>query len=101
MDQDPSLGVLRGENVSIDGHSPSLVHAHLRITGHSINDGFQFGAEEENVHATEGGDVVQGLYHRSFEDASIEIAYQTSVNVDYCTSLTSKTVRLDEDDEKT
>lgn len=87
MDEDTSLGMLRRQNITIDGNSPSLIHAHLRIARHAIDHGSQLGTKQKNVDTTKGGDVIEGFDDGLLENAGVQVADKLALDVDDGTAL--------------
>jgi hypothetical protein len=54
VDEHTCLGVLSRKKVAIDGNAPALVHPHLRIASHAIDNGRQLWAEQEDVDTAKG-----------------------------------------------
>lgn len=82
VNQDADLGVLRRQRVTVDGHSPPLVHTHLGLARHAIDHGSQLGAEQEDVDTAEARDFVEGFGDGLSQLASLEVADEVAVDVD-------------------
>ena len=61
MDEHTGLGVLGGQDVTIDGDSPALVAAELGVSVEPVDERGQLGAEKEDIHAAELGDFVEEI----------------------------------------
>lgn len=49
------------QDITVDSHPPALVSPNFNIAVHTINEGRQLGAEEENVDAAILGEAVEGV----------------------------------------
>lgn len=85
--QNPGLGMLGRHNITINGNPPALIHAHLRITCHSVHHRSQLWAEKKNVYAGIGGYVIELGSDGFLQYASVEIAHKSTVNIDCSASL--------------
>ena len=61
MDEHAGLGMLGGQDVAVDGDPPALVAAELGVPVEPVDEGGQLGAQEEDVHAAELGDLVEEI----------------------------------------
>lgn len=87
LDKHTGLCMLDGENITIDGYSPSLVYTHLGITRHAINHGCQFGSQQENVDPAVLGDVIQGVRHLLLQGTSGQVTDEVALNINSRTTL--------------
>lgn len=87
VDEDTSLGMLRGQNVTVDGNPPSLIHTHLSVACDAIDHGGQLGAKEENVYAAEAGNVIQCLDDGLLENTGIQVTDKLTIDVDGSATL--------------
>lgn len=82
MDEGTSLGMLRRQNIAINGDSPSLIHAHLGIPGDTVDHRGKLGAEQEDVDAAEVGDVIEGFDDGLLQNAGVQVTDKLAVYVD-------------------
>lgn len=93
MDEGTSLGMLRRQNITIDGDSPSLVHAHLGIARDAVHHGSQLGAEQEDVNTAEVGNIIEGFDDGLLENAGVQVADKLAIDINNGAAL-FKTNRL-------
>ena len=101
VDEHTGFGVLRGQNVAVDGDSPALVTAQLRVSIQAVYKRRKLGAQEENVDAAERGDVVEGVGDRSLERSGCEVSDHLAIDIDSGTPLhiVSKDIRVAQNNE--
>jgi hypothetical protein len=63
VNEHASLGVLRGEHISVYSHSPPLVPPQLYVTVQSVHQRSQLGPQQEYVDAAIQRDLVQVICH--------------------------------------
>ena len=80
MDEHARLGVLRGQVVAVDGHSPPLVSQQFCIAIQAADRGSELGAEQKDVDSAEHGRLVQKICHRFLQSALGEVGNQMAVN---------------------
>lgn len=93
MDESTSLGMLRRQNIAIDGNSPSLVHTHFGITRDTVNHRGQLRAEQEDVDAAKVGDVIECFDDGLLQNAGVQVADKLAVYVNNGAALVETVVR--------
>ena len=86
-DQHSCLRMLCTLHISINSHSPSLITTSIPIRILSIDEGGEFGPEEEDVYATESRDLIEMFHHVCLESSLSCVDDELSINIHDRTSL--------------
>lgn len=82
--------MLRGQDVSVDSHSPPLISPYLHVAIDAIDQRCQLGAQQEDVDTTEGGYLVEDLDDGLLEVSNTQVGDHVPVNVDRGTALVGR-----------
>lgn len=96
--QNPSLGMFRRDDITINGNPPALVHTHLRISSHTVDYRSQLRAEEEDVNPSVAGNIVELSSDRLLQHSRVEVADKGTIDINGSASL--HMVSLDHEDSR-
>lgn len=81
MNQHTGFCVLRRQDVTVDGNSPTLIPTELIVAVEPVHDRRQLGAKEEDVNTTEVGDVVERIGDGLFQGALSKIGNHVAADI--------------------